>query len=168
MQDNIVTIYFKVVRMALSVEYAIDIRWSLEEMITNVKPWILRDFHLSNVEIVDTNNEMIVFAEDGPALVPSNEILHEKYGDSVYNKAFYIRPIIESDDNRRNIITESTTPTSSSSLVRRCVICMVCEPNMLLGPCNHLCICQNCGSSPTIHTCPICRVTIQNRTVVYM
>jgi Zinc finger, C3HC4 type (RING finger) len=173
-QSNIASIYFKVVRTELSTEYDIDIRWSIEEMITNVKPWILRDFQLDNVELVDTNNDAVMFAEDGSALIPSTETLYEKYGETVYMKAFYIRTIIVSDDNagrnaiNTNTIQEPMNMAPSSSSIRRCVICMTCEPNMLLGPCNHLCICQNCGSSPTIRTCPICRVAIQNRTVVYM
>jgi len=170
--NNIVFIYFKVARTELTAEYPVDIHWSLEEMVANVKPWILRDFQLGNVEIVDTNNGCDLYAEDGPALDLSNQTLYEKYGDMVYNKAFYIRPIIDSMDN--NVIPEQQDiliAEGSSSLlppVRRCVICMTMESNMLLGPCNHLCVCQGCGSSPTIHTCPVCRVSIRNRTVVYL
>lgn len=174
--NNIVFIYFKVARTELTAEYPIDIHQSVEEMIVGVKPLILRDFQLPNVEIVDTNNGYDLYAEDGPALVPSNETLYEKYGDLVYNKAFYIRPITDSNDDN-NIIPESLESQENlvaesapvhSSPVRRCVICMTTEPNMLLGPCNHLCVCQDCGSSPTIHNCPVCRVAIRNRTVVYM
>ena len=50
---------------------------------------------------------------------------------------------------------------------RACVICMENPKNVVLSPCNHLCICQDC-SSRVVLTCPICRSAIKKKTVVYL
>ena len=50
---------------------------------------------------------------------------------------------------------------------RQCVICLENPKNVVLSPCNHLCICEDC-SAHVVRTCPICRSTIKKKTVVYL
>lgn len=41
--------------------------------------------------------------------------------------------------------------------IRLCRNCGKEEPNVLLLPCRHLCLCSVCG--PSLHTCPVCKCT---------
>lgn len=47
-----------------------------------------------------------------------------------------------------------------------CVICFGSVRNILLRPCNHLCLCKHCAV--TVKLCPICRITITGREIVYV
>lgn len=46
-----------------------------------------------------------------------------------------------------------------------CIICMDKAKNVLIEPCNHLCVCTQCVAQ--IARCPICRVPITAHRVVY-
>ncbi|XP_060529408.1 mitochondrial E3 ubiquitin protein ligase 1 [Cylas formicarius] len=49
-------------------------------------------------------------------------------------------------------------------------ICVVCKSNpieMILLPCGHVCLCEDCAEDITEH-CPICRSTIETRSVAYL
>lgn len=48
-----------------------------------------------------------------------------------------------------------------------CVVCQVQEKTILLLPCRHLCLCENCSSRTTLSDCPLCRDTIQDKIRVY-
>ena len=45
-----------------------------------------------------------------------------------------------------------------------CTVCLVATRNALLVPCNHLVTCMNCAAM--MHTCPVCRHHINERTRV--
>jgi hypothetical protein len=55
--------------------------------------------------------------------------------------------------------------SSSSSDKHVCVVCMDKDKNILLGPCNHLCVCQDC--SVPLKKCPMCRGDIEKKTKVF-
>jgi hypothetical protein len=54
-------------------------------------------------------------------------------------------------------------------VLRHCQVCLYQEPNILLRPCNHLNICQNCFDFQRRITnrCPTCRTSINKFTNVY-
>jgi len=53
--------------------------------------------------------------------------------------------------------SSATAPLRAPS--NECVVCMDREPEAVLVPCGHLCMCMACV--PSITDCPICRVPIQ-------
>lgn len=52
------------------------------------------------------------------------------------------------------------SPKTSNQLTAvsgRCVVCFDTVSNVLMIPCNHLCVCSNCCSHLTTNQCPVCR-----------
>jgi len=47
-----------------------------------------------------------------------------------------------------------------------CVVCMEKEKKVLLLPCKHLCLCEDC--SVDVNSCPLCRVLIKQKTTVFL
>ncbi|CAN0025354.1 unnamed protein product, partial [Heterosigma akashiwo] len=44
--------------------------------------------------------------------------------------------------------------------------CVVCQHNVktvLILPCRHLCLCQDCSGKGPLKKCPVCRVHIESR-----
>lgn len=159
-------IYFKVARTTDSAMYYIDLNWTTGQFINIMREKVINDFDLENAEFVDTAQELIIgiAAEDAPPLRPTNRTIRDYYGIRINHLAFYIRPIplIVAMD----IELEEQIPDLPQD--RACVICLNQERNLLFMPCNHLCACAECGLNPTIRTCPVCRATFNNRTVVYV
>jgi hypothetical protein len=66
--------------------------------------------------------------------------------------------------------SSSSASTSQNSL---CCICLEANSNVVLLPCNHLCMCSAClqrsrtDSNYTLDTCPICRQYIRSRLTVF-
>ncbi len=49
-----------------------------------------------------------------------------------------------------------------------CVICQDAQKTILLRPCNHYCLCENCASNLTaMRRCPLCNTTITERITLY-
>ena len=55
----------------------------------------------------------------------------------------------------------------SSSEGSTCCICKDELKTILLLPCRHLCLCENCSRLPVVSNCPVCRTTITERLQVY-
>lgn len=60
------------------------------------------------------------------------------------------------------------------SFIRECVICMVNPRDMIITPCGHKCLCQDCAKSldPIFlvrnqGVCPICRHSIEHIYRIY-
>lgn len=55
--------------------------------------------------------------------------------------------------------TSILTPTSTTSSNQECAICLVNIRNIIILPCRHMCICEECigDASARIDKCPICR-----------
>lgn len=158
-------VYFKVVRTTWSSTYDINLNWTTEQFINIMRENVINRFNLENAEFVDTMQNLPegVAAEDGEALLPTNITIRNYYGNNIYKTAFYIRPI---PANGIRISPPEEIPNYPQE--RACAICMERERNLVFMPCNHLCACAECGLNPTIRTCPICRATFNNRTVVYV
>jgi len=158
--NDIVPIYFKVIRTVQSKIYDINIHWTKEEFINTMREKVTRDFNLENAEFVDTVQKIpqSLAAEDAYAIQPSSETLINYYGNRFYelSLAFYIRPI------------PSVTSGLVEPSIRSCAICLYRERSILFMPCNHLCACRECGFNPTVTTCPICRTEFINRLTVYI
>jgi hypothetical protein len=49
-----------------------------------------------------------------------------------------------------------------------CKVCFKNIPNIVLCPCNHVCICNECVRQLSSKKCPICRIFFRSTTVIYI
>jgi hypothetical protein len=74
----------------------------------------------------------------------------------------------QNDTVEGSVSVSITTVTQDEPSQLTCVICLTNQRSLLFTPCNHLCTCSTCGIHNSITNCPICRVVIVNRMVVYL
>ena len=163
--DDFATIYIKLARGAVCNEYQVCNHWTKEDFIEHMREKISVDFGLPSVEFVDTCHELRngEFMEDAPAMISSNDIMYDVYGERLKNMLFYIRPTVSTlsdDDRNRSSVVEPQR--------HMCVICDVRERSIMFSPCNHLCACSACGEDLRIETCPICRSYFHSRVTVFL
>jgi hypothetical protein len=163
MSNNIISIYFKVVRTSNYKNYNVNLNWTTEEFISIMREKVIRDFNLENVEFIDTENNYHISriaSEDAPAIQPSNINLIDKYGDKMHQIAFYIRPIPRELELETNAIMNIPN--------NLCSVCFTNERNIVFQPCRHLCVCDSCSSNLIMQTCPLCRSEIRDRILVFV
>ena len=101
------------------------------------------EFNIQNNENnqINTNNNEEHRRIDRNTNLNNDE--HEPIGQNVMN------PILNSDEER---------------LHHFCVVCLLNPSKVILVPCGHKCICQNCYEErkKTLKNCPICRRAIEN------
>ena len=51
---------------------------------------------------------------------------------------------------------------------QQCIICMDAERAVVFMPCAHLVTCQQCGSRPQMHHCPLCSRQIEQRLSIFV
>ncbi|EQC39258.1 hypothetical protein SDRG_03463 [Saprolegnia diclina VS20] len=51
--------------------------------------------------------------------------------------------------------------------LKLCVICLTAEKTILCLPCRHVCMCQACSGHAEVTRCPICRLDIQEKMLIY-
>lgn len=99
--------------------------------------------------------------------------LKEKYEQNILNNILNncIQQMIDQSivENSNIEINNSNTEISTNnySTTKNSIECIVCydqDINILLTPCNHICLCENC--SLRITECPKCRSIITKRTKV--
>ena len=61
---------------------------------------------------------------------------------------------------------ENYKPPKIEKYNDNCVICLNNKKNLLLRPCNHLCLCSSCDNSSIIN-CPMCRMLIEEKIKVF-
>ena len=49
-----------------------------------------------------------------------------------------------------------------------CCICYINVKNVVLSPCNHLCVCSKCSSNHFLQRCPLCNADIVSKLKVYV
>jgi hypothetical protein len=52
-----------------------------------------------------------------------------------------------------------------SSIENKCVVCLTHDPDVVLLPCGHLCLCEGCAGA--IDRCPLCRRDVQDTKHAY-
>jgi hypothetical protein len=161
-------IYFKVVRTCDTKMYFVNSEWTTEYFINTLREKVKQDFQIDYCEFIDTANRLPegIPAEDGPAITTSSQTLIQKYGDSFFHIAFYIRPI---EINNISLILPNQEIQIEPLLNNRmCVVCFNEERNVVFTPCNHLCVCSSCDYTNRIYYCPICRASILTRMTIYV
>lgn len=73
-----------------------------------------------------------------------------------------INRLLEGSDDENKDEDEHELPRIQSTL---CVICLDLQRNILLKPCKHFCLCENCAQS--VQQCPVCRKEITMKEIVY-
>ena len=71
--------------------------------------------------------------------------------------------LIEEELSNWGDVLEATPPNDDSKL---CSVCLDQDKSVMLEPCRHVCLCQECAPMQT--SCPICRVTPTNRVQLYL
>jgi hypothetical protein len=66
------------------------------------------------------------------------------------------------------LITVIGDDPNAKNVTKECVICLEGPKEIVLIPCAHICICQNCSLAPSLTTCPVCRTTITLKTKFYL
>jgi ATP-dependent DNA helicase PIF1 len=61
---------------------------------------------------------------------------------------------------------ENNDSIKSEKYNDNCVVCFTNKKNLLLRPCNHLCLCSSCDNSKIIN-CPMCRMIIEEKIKVF-
>jgi len=84
-----------------------------------------------------------------------------------------VRPIGSNQNNEKNIQTdpEIRIPISSLKNESKPFTCMICMSNMidlLVKPCHHICICDECYKKLSKKNCPCCNVEINEVRTIYV
>jgi len=76
----------------------------------------------------------------------------------------HIKSSLKNSELSQQILLEKLNIRADENL---CSVCMLEKKNILLSPCNHLCVCEKC--SPHINfICPICRTPVKNILKVFL
>ena len=61
-------------------------------------------------------------------------------------------------------------PTQNGYITQQCIICYSEDREMILKPCNHICVCQNCCKRiiQESNKCPFCQNQIIQRERIYL
>nr|CCA25731.1 conserved hypothetical protein [Albugo laibachii Nc14] len=51
--------------------------------------------------------------------------------------------------------------------IKACVICLTNEKSILCLPCRHLCLCERCSCREEVTKCPMCRLEIEEKLLIY-
>lgn len=58
-------------------------------------------------------------------------------------------------------------PAPDAAPVASCVVCLDKPVRVLIQPCRHLCLCENCATALTTQQCPMCRQAITAKETVF-
>jgi hypothetical protein len=78
--------------------------------------------------------------------------------------------MLEADQARSDadrIVNEAEAIKKDAQERQMCVICQDRIKNMLLLPCKHLCLCEECSGHAQVSSCPICRKPIKEKMKVF-
>jgi len=76
----------------------------------------------------------------------------------------HIKQSLKNSELSQQILLEKLNIRADENL---CSVCMLEKKNILLSPCNHLCVCEKC-STHINSLCPICRTPVKNILKVFL
>ena len=76
----------------------------------------------------------------------------------------HIRNVVKIGELSQKILLEKVNKRADENL---CSVCMEEKKNILLSPCNHLCVCKKC-STHINNMCPICRTPVTSILKVFV
>jgi hypothetical protein len=93
-----------------------------------------------------------------------------KHASLVVNGMCLARVESDNEEAEEEEQDSGTTAATEPSLSSRglCALCMTDDSCVLLLPCKHVCMCENCYSRMTTEQCPICRQQFDVATKVFI
>ena len=82
---------------------------------------------------------------------------------SLHEKELLEQALIEEELSNWGDVLEATPQNDDSKL---CSVCLDQDKSIMLEPCRHVCLCQECA--PRVTNCPICRCTPTKRVQLYL
>ena len=82
---------------------------------------------------------------------------------SLNEKELLEQALIEEELSNWGDVLEATPQNDDSKL---CSVCLDQDKSIMLEPCRHVCLCQECA--PRVTSCPICRCTPTRRVQLYL
>ena len=95
-----------------------------------------------------------------PSTPPRADAGHNAHG-SVSSNVNLSNSLVANDDMQG----EEAGNSVMSSIQNKCVVCLTHDPDVVLLPCGHLCLCEGCAGA--IDRCPLCRRDVQEAKRVY-
>jgi hypothetical protein len=77
----------------------------------------------------------------------------------------YLKSALENVEARKQQLLKEKVDSTAEQ--RLCVICQEFEKSVVLLPCRHLCLCNNCAGHDQLVVCPLCRQPITNKFGVF-
>jgi len=152
-------------------------------LVNSEKNSLLKDKHTIIVDNTIYKNKINIFESD--ITHKKNEIyskdlllksLKESFEINSHSKNVLIQKYIEESKKQENLIYElkkniefSNKKLSEYDGKTTCSICYKNKINILLEPCGHICLCEQCLSELGNYSkyCPICRQAINNSKKIY-
>lgn len=152
-------------------------------LVNSEKNSLLKDKHTIIVDNTIYKNKINIFESD--ITHKKNEIyskdlllksLKESFEINSHSKNVLIQKYIEESKKQENLIYElkkniefSNKKISEHEGKTTCSICYKNKINILLEPCGHICLCEQCLSELGNYSkyCPICRQSINNSKKIY-
>ena len=133
-----------------------------------------RDAHLAFSRI---QAELLVTEADVSRLRGERDALRRGGGDDLFqcNEKASLEEL-ETEEERlrcalKNVVVQKERTMrdrlSEEEDKRTCVICQVEAKTVLLMPCRHLCVCEECAQRPQLVRCPLCREAVCERINVF-
>ncbi len=81
----------------------------------------------------------------------------------------HLRSRLDSLEKRREVLVKNRQEAQADAQkeARLCIICCEKEKSVVLMPCRHMCLCEDCGGMERITVCPLCRKAIVHKISVY-
>lgn len=94
----------------------------------------------------------------------SNVIETEDINESVYSKLKRENKVLNLQLKEEQQKSQDLIDNIDNNLI--CIICFNNIKNVLISPCNHICVCDTCRLQ--IKKCPLCRVKMESYCNVYL
>ena len=99
---------------------------------------------------------MSTIEKENNLLTCNNNILHTLNENE-------LRVLQQRLQNSLNTVNEHMHDVAQRN--QTCIICYDNKRNQFFDPCGHMVCCQQCGDR--INTCPVCKIDISNKKIVY-
>ena len=129
-----------------------------------------------SVGLAKDNSRMFSFSKDDSSMIAvtcSARGAREVVEDSeLWSISDTLESIVPTGSNASRYLMDWTeTATPSTDTTPNCAVCLSARPEMLVQPCNHLCLCQSCARNlceRNIEACPMCRGSVGALTQVWI
>mmetsp|Transcript_26472 Transcript_26472/g.41479 ORF Transcript_26472/g.41479 Transcript_26472/m.41479 type:complete len:375 (+) Transcript_26472:47-1171(+) len=72
-----------------------------------------------------------------------------------------LKACLEATTRRKEKVTKEQLDNAAASTL--CVVCQERAKTVLILPCRHMCLCQECSENQSLKACPLCRIEIESK-----